>query len=138
MSKLFLFLLITFLLESCTEKLFNPIKGGYYSPSFQTSQKDAIFIHGDINYMESKKSIKVRAIEACRIVSSMKQGGAFMILAKGAYITAYYSLAKSLVAAGDSVKRGQEIGELFCRDSVLSNSLEITVEKDGKYIRPKW
>ena len=125
-----------FLFGSCTQKLLNPLRGGHYVPTSQGSDK--IYIHGDVNYLEPGKSLTVRAIENCKILKSMKQDGAFMILAKGKFNTAYYSLENSFVQAGDSIKKGQEIGMLFHKDSVLFNSLQIAVEKNGVFIRPKW
>ncbi len=122
---------------SCGRVLLSPVKGGFYYRN-DSLVKGSPYIGGDLNYIEVRKSLKVRAIESCVILNASKLEESYYIMAIGKVTTGYYKLAKIFISKGDSIKKGQFIGELFSKDSVFDNSLQIVVLKNGKAIHPNW
>ncbi len=123
--------------QSCALKLLNPVRGGSYLKSLM-DKNGKVYVQGDNLYLDTKKSLEVRATENCTILNNWESNGAYFITAKGNVLTTYYNLAKSSVSKGDFLKRGQILGELFSKDSIEFNYLEISIMKDGKHLRPNW
>lgn len=134
------FLFAAFILFlGCTNKLLNPLKG---SSSISKTNGDVNLIPTEIGttiYLKPKNILKVRAIKDCVILKVLfMKDSSVSILMKGKVNAAYGNLSKSYVASGQTVKRGQKIGELYSKDSVGNNLLEISIEKGGRYLRPNW
>jgi len=139
-ARYFCFLIIALSFYSCNNKLLNPLKGSsYFSKEVQASANYMSTDAGSSLYLKPNEVLEVRAIEDCviKLVFVTKDSN-FIIVARGKANAAYGNLFKSFVVKGDFIKQGQAIGELYPKDSVENNFLGVSIEKDGRYLRPKW
>ena len=53
-------------------------------------------------------------------------------------MTGYGNLHKCFVTKDETILKGQILGELFSKDQVGDNSLEVSFKKEGKVFIPNW
>ena len=135
-----LIIFLSFLLfESCSNKLLRPISPNHSKVELKPPISDFKGEKPTTIYLEPTDDLRVKASEKCKILSvSVTNDSSIIIVATGHNNIAYGRLAKCFVTKGSVIPQGYLIGELFSKDSVFDNSLELVIEKNGKYKFPKW
>jgi hypothetical protein len=122
--------------SGCGNKLLNPLKG---SSNKYMVKGNKINSRGTTIYLMPNKSLKVRAVSNAKVLKILSQSSvSYIIISRGKISVSYGNLAKCFVKDNDSIKRGQIIAELFAKDSVTDNSLEVSIEENGSNIIPNW
>jgi hypothetical protein len=121
---------------SCEKVLLNPLKG---SAIAHKEYKNSVNFQGRIIYLTPIKTLDVRASSNGMILKVIHNTSfGYLIITQGKMNITYGNLAECFVKNDQTIKRGEIIGKLFSKDSVLDNSLEVSIDDNGKKVIPNW